>query len=231
MSDDNRWEFHFRNFDSEPHYFGVYHSGCGGAPWKMGRPNCWYCQPTNNPDGGDNSVYVPSDFIAHYGAWLQVIIDVIKEISDLAAAVASEGEDADAWVDAVSDAFQMEQDIVKAQLANSGVELETLMERSQAVLEASAQAIGQTAESITQIANNMGLGSGWAFVAGDAYQKMITNDNDEINEGYGWSILKSEIIGQPITALCNHAFISEGHLILYWNSQDSTGFWVPHDDN
>lgn len=227
---DNQWEFHFRNFDSESQFFGVYHMGCGGAPWKMGRPGCWACTPANNPTGGDNSVYVPADFVVHFGAWLQVIIDVLKEIEDLAVAIASEGEDEDAFVEAASDAFNLSQDVIKAQAESSGAELSTLMSRSQQAFAASAQAIGQTPERITQIAQSMGLQGGWGFIAGDAYQKMITNDNDEINEGYGWSLLQAPGVGHPIAYLCNHAFINQGHLILYWNSQDTAGFWVAHNE-
>jgi hypothetical protein len=227
---DNQWEFHFRNFDNEAHYFGVYHLGCGGVPWKTGRPNCWECQPVNNPGGGSNSVYVPAGFVVHFGAWLQVIIDVLKEIEDLAVAIVSEGEDEAAWIDATSDAFDLSEDIVKAQAASSGAELSTLMAKSKQAFAASAQAIGQTPENITKIAQAMGLGTGWGFIAGDAYQKMITSDNSEINEGYGWSLLQAPQIGKPIAYLCNHAFISQGHLIVYWSSQNINGFWTPHNE-
>jgi hypothetical protein len=226
----NQWEFHFRNFDNEPHYFGAYHMGCGGAPWKMGRPNCWSCQPANNPGGGQGSVYVPADFVVHFGAWLQVIVDALKEVEDVAMAIVSEGEDEDAWVEAASDAFDLSQDIIKAQAASSGAELATLMANSQQALASSAQAIGQTPETIMQIAQSMGLGtSGWGFIAGDTYQKTITSDSD-INEGYGWSLLQAPQINTPIAYLCNHAFINQGHLILYWNSQNINGFWTPHNE-
>lgn len=222
MSDSN-WQFHFRNFDNEAQWFGVYHMGCGEAPWHDGRPRCWSCEPNNNPGGGQNSVYVPSSWVVDFAQWFKVVLDGIEEIGDIAMVIVSEGEDADAWKDAVSTAFNIDQDAVTAALTNSNADIDTLIAKSKAAFAASAAAIGQTPEHITQIANEMGFTS-FGFIAGQTYQNLIHDDNDNINDGYGWTILRSSPNGD-VDHILNHAFIDQGHLIVYWNSQDVDGFW------
>jgi hypothetical protein len=217
------WEFHFRNFDTQAQWFGVYHEGCGGAPWHTGRPRCWDCTITNNPTGGDNSVYVPAGFVVDFEQWFKVILDGIEEVGDILMVVASEGEDVDAWKDAVSTAFNISTDAVTAALTNSNTDLATLMANSQNAFERSAASINRTTDEILQIGAEMGL-SGFGFIAGPTYQGMIFNDNDTYNDNAGWTMLRSDPNGS-VDHILNHAFIDQGHLVIYWNSQDSSGFW------
>lgn len=226
------WEFHLRNFDDVSQWFGIYHAGCGGAPWHDGRPRCWDVTITNNPTGGQNSVYVPSSFVVDFAQWFKVIEDGIEEVAAIGMVIASEGEDEEAWKDAVSDAFNIGRDVVDAAVTNSTSSLQTLMANSAAAMATSAAAVGFTVDQITSLGNAMGLTS-FGFIAGDAYRNLIVNDNDTINDGYGWTILRAANSGSaPVDWQCNHAFINQGHLIISWDSTDAQGFeetnfWIP----
>lgn len=222
------WQFHFRNFDTAEQWFGVYHAGCGGAPWHEGRPKCWDCSITDNPTGGDSSVYVPAKFVVNFDQWFKVIIDGIEEVGDILMVIASEGEDADAWKEAISKAFGIGQDIVDAAVTNSGVDLDTLMQQSQKQFATAASSIGKTTDEILQIGAGMGI-SNFGFLAGQSYVSMIHDDNTTINDNYGWTILRSgPDTRDKVDHILNHAFIDQGHLIIYWNSNDMNGFWEPY---
>ncbi len=217
------WQFHFRNFDNQPQWFGVYHAGCGGAPWHTDRPRCWDCQPTNNPTGGENSVYVPSSWVVDFAQWFKVVLDAIEEIGDIALVIVTEGDDVDAWKDAVSTAFNIGQDVVDAALTNSNADINNLIANSNALFEKAAASIGKTTDEVKQIGNQMGL-TNFGFIAGQTYQNLIYNDNDDINDGWGWTMLRSAPNGD-VDHILNHAFIDQGHLVIYWNSQDNAGYW------
>jgi hypothetical protein len=220
------WQFHFRNFDTIDQWFGVYHAGCVDIPWHDGSPRCWDVTINNNPMGGENSVYVPSSFVVNFDQWFKVILDGIKEITEIAMIIVTEGDDADAWKDAVSTAFDIGKDTVEAALTNSNADLNTLMANSEASFAAAAAAIGKTPDQIRQIGAKMGY-LNFGFIAGQTFQNMIHNDNEDINDGHGWSIFRAPSASASNDYMLNHAFIQEGHLIIYWNSDDITGFWNP----
>lgn len=225
MSNKN-WQFHFRNFDTTPQWFGVYHIGCGGAPWHEGVPRCWDCQPTNNPTGGEDSVYVPSDWVVDFDQWFKVILDGIKELEEITLIIVTEGEDADAWIDAVTTVFDIAEDTVKAALTNSNADINELIAKSKESLAKAASLIKKTPEEITQIANEMGL-THFGFLVDQSFQKYVYNDNDQTNNGHGWAILHAPPSGH-VNFKLNHAFVNQGHMVMYWNSGDLGGFWLPY---
>ncbi|HAA10339.1 MAG TPA: hypothetical protein DCE41_01070, partial [Cytophagales bacterium] len=69
-----------------------------------------------NTDGRNSShdVYSPADWVLHFETYMNYILDGIKLVVDTAAFIASEGEDAEAAVDAVKDAFALGKDAAEA---------------------------------------------------------------------------------------------------------------------
>lgn len=216
------WQFHFRNFDQQGQvWFGVYHLGCAEVPWHDGRPKCWHNKITYNPTGGNNSVYAPSSFAVNFGDWFKVIVDGLKEVENICMIVASEGTDEDAWVDAVTGIFDITEDTVTAALAQNNIQLSDLIAMSNKAFAQSAAAVGKSPQEIINIANEMGLG-GSGFIAGSTYDSLIRQNNNTINNGNGWTILANSGTGNHIA---NHAFVNNGHMCYYWNSNDLNGFW------
>ena len=219
MSKKQRWEFHMRNFDNTVNWFGIYHAGCGGAPWHDGVPRCWDTNIRDNPGGGDASVYVPANFVVEFGQWFKLIVAVLKEIANIGIAIASDGEDLSK---VISGAFGIAEDAVAAEEHKVGVDLSHLSANAKAAFDASCSAIGRTPAEIKAIAVRMGL-SDFGFLAGDAYTKAIFDDNNDINDGHGWVVLRAPQ-NDSVSHIANAAFVNQGHLIYYWNSDDLNGF-------
>jgi hypothetical protein len=220
MSDQQKWQFHMRNFDNTEQWFGIYHAGCGGVPWHEGRPKCWDVRITNNPTGGENSVYVPANFVVEFSQWFKVIVDVLKEIENIGVAIASDGEDLSS---VISGAFGVAKDVVEAEAHNIGADLNALSKNAAEAFEASCKSIGRSSDEVKTIAANMGL-SQYGFLAGDAYLKAIHDNNDTINDGHGWTVLRAPS-HKKVSQFANAAFVNQGHLVYYWNSNDLSGFW------
>jgi hypothetical protein len=126
----SNWEFHFRNFDPAEQWFGVYHAGCGGAPWHTGRPRCWDCTIPTNILGGDNSVYVPSSWVVDFGQWISIIMDGLDAIVELGLVIGTGGADMPSLVALCADAFNIDQAVVQTEIANQGI---TAADLSQAI--------------------------------------------------------------------------------------------------
>lgn len=217
------WELHFRNFDNQEQWFGAYHAGCGGAPWHTGRPRCWDCTIINNPGGGENSVYVPSNWVVNFGAWFQVLVQGLEEAVNIGLFIAEDGEDAD---EVIQGAFDVEKDVVDAlmeQYQLNNEDLQTLLSEN---FNAACAAIGQNPQTVINYAQQMGFGSsGWGLITAGDYQANVYNDN-ETNGGYGWTILRAPPSGS-VSHIANAAFIQNGHLIYMWDSNNLNGFWNP----
>jgi hypothetical protein len=218
MSD---WVFHFRNFDSTPTWFAVCHAG--GDPFKKhdGRTECWNVTPTDNPTGGQKSVYNPSNWVVGFKSWWKIIKDGLDLIADSATYIASEGEDEDALEDAIKDAFRLSEDTAKGVI---GDYLATHANLAEAVTQSRAQAAaaaGLSVEQVAGLAAQMGLdATGWVFVAGKPCIRLIHDDN-EYNDNAGWSILcnpHGPLRHEVTNVLTNHAFINNGQLVFCWSS-------------
>lgn len=236
------WEFHFRSSFAGATEVGVYHAGCGGAPWQDTRPNCWVGKIDGNPGGGQNSVYVPSPWVVDFGAWLQVMKDGLNEVKNIAVALASEGDDLDADYDVLAGAFAISRDEVKAQVELQRLQSpELLRDVMNPNLDAAAKAVGKTAEDIKNIAKGMGFdneggdpNSAWGFVSDKTYQNLIHDNNDQFNGGWGWSVFTNPGSRGPLWG-ANHAFINQGHLIYWVDVSDlplmkdpqPPGLWLP----
>jgi hypothetical protein len=225
----SEWEFEFRNFDAGEQWFGVYHAGCGGAPWHTGRPRCWDQYIPTNPTGGSSSNYKPSSWVVDFGAWLDVILEGLKAIVNVAVFIGSDGENMKALVKAFSDVFKVESDIIQAEIESRKLSSEDLQKALQENLQSACSAIGQTPASVAALAQGMGLGaSGWGLITATDYQNRIYNDNSTINGGYGWTILRAPPSGKAsVDYIANHAFIQNGHMIYAWDSKQLSGFWNP----
>ena len=221
------WELHFRNFSQGKQYFGVYHAGCGGAPWHTNRPRCWETLVDNNPTGGDNSVYVPNSWVVNFAQWFKVVEDVSEILGNLALYIGSEGEDEDSLEDALSDATSLSQDIIAAKLAASKYSTAELTALAAQNFASTCQQIGQSQQQVVSYMEQMGFGSnGWGLIAGDAYQSKIYNDSD-IVDGFGWTILTCPDGDKHWNNIANHAFVQEGHLIYMFDPNNINGFWNP----
>ncbi len=81
-------EHHFRNESGEGLYIAVHHAGCGGTPWRGGRPKCWTQDPLKS---GQNAVYVPDAWVTGFNQWLDIILGAAAIAVDVAVIVATEG--------------------------------------------------------------------------------------------------------------------------------------------
>lgn len=221
MSNSKQWEFHFRNFDSHTNWYGVYHFGCGGAPWHDGRARCWEVDIPTNPTGGHASVYVPSTFIVKEMQWIKVILDSIKELGEIGLAIASEGED---LAGAISGALDIAKDVVEAVSHDIGHDLDELQKFADQSFAASCQAVHKTPDQVRAIAAQLGLGKQFGFLAGEAFQKYIRLDNAQTNDGLGFSIMRAPS-DASVNYACTAVFMHKGSVVLYWNSNDLAGFW------
>ena len=220
------WEFHFRNFTQREMWVGAYHLGCGGVPWHDGRPKCWEQTIPHNPQGGSNSVYVPSPWVVDFAQWFQVIIDGLKLIEDVALFIGSEGEDEDALIDALKDLFNVSEDIIKAEAAKANVNLNELAKNAKASLEKTCASIGVSPDKVLQIESQLGLGPNWFFLAGDSYLKNIHADSGPVVDGYGWSVFEAEVNSPSVDRIANHAFVEKGHLIQVIDDEVMDQFWT-----
>lgn len=220
----NNWEFHFRNFSpTGTDLFGVYHAGCGGVPWRDGRPNCWSCNISSNPTGGQSSVYLPADFVVNFGAWFNVILEGLKEVAEIGLAIATDGEDV---AGAISGVFDVEKAVVEAVLAQNQMSTQDLSALLSQNFEKACSIAGQSPDRVKQYAAQMGLGS-WAFLSGGAYVNNIQKDNKDVNGGWGFTVLHSKQGAAP-DYRAQAAFIESGHLIYLWDPANLGGFWEPY---
>ncbi len=218
------WQFHFRNFNNANSWWGVYHLGCGGAPWHDGRPRCWEQVIPYNPTGGHDSVYVPSDWVVHFGNWFQVILDGLKLIADVGIFIASGGEDEDALTDALQDAFNVTEDVIKGVAEENQVNLGELAKQARASFAKTCASIGYTPAQISGLAQQMGLKPNWVFIAGNTYQQQI-RCNSKVVDDHGWTVLLADPADGDINWLANHAFIESGHIIQAYHPQMKNGLW------
>ncbi len=217
------WQFHFRNFDNHENWFGVYHIGCGMAPWHEQRPRCWDVELSHNPRGGQHSVYVPASFVVKGSKWVKLILDSIKEVGEIGLAIASEGEDLKG---AISGALEITKDVVEAVSHDVGHDLEVLQHKMEASFEASCRAVGKSKAEVRAIARQLGLDSDFGFIAGKAFKEYIHDNNRETNGNAGFTLLRAPRAGRSkVDYKCTAAFMHRGGLILYWNSNDLHGFW------
>lgn len=218
-----KWEFHFRNFDNHENWFGVYHRGCGMAPWHERRPRCWDVELPHNPGGGHSSVYVPASFVVKGTQWVKLILDSIKEVGEIGLAIASEGEDLQG---AISGALEVAKDVVEAVSHDVGHDLDELQKKMEESFQASCRAVGKSPAEVRGIARRMGLGSDFGFIAGKAFKTYIHDDNEETNDNGGFTFLRAPKAGRSrVDHKCTAAFMHRGGLILYWDSNDLHGFW------
>jgi hypothetical protein len=208
-----QFQFHLRNFNARNMRIGVYHAGCGGAPWHDDRPNCWGVEIPNNPTGGANSVYVPDSWVTNFADWMNVIVDAVKLVGDLAIFIESEGEDAEALAEAIADISDITKDAALAEADRTGVNLEALAQQVKANFAQVCQNAGLTPEQVTSIADRLALDGSWAFIAGDTYIRNFHDDGQPITDQYGWSVFMSEANAQNMERIANHAFIHKGHII------------------
>ena len=221
------WQFHFRNFSPSKRYFGVYHMGCGDAPWHTGRPRCWETLVDTNPTGGDNSVYVPSDWVVDFAQWFQVVEDISKILGDIGIFVISDGDDVDALSNAISAATTLPQDVIAAKIASSQYSTAELTAMASQGLDNACQQIGLTQAQAVSYMEQMGFGSsGWGLIAGDTYQAKIYNDSELVN-GYGWTVLTCDVSSKSWEHIANHAFVQNGHMIQMFDPNHVEGFWNP----
>lgn len=222
MSDQNKWEFHFRNFENKTVDFATHHFGCGGAPWHDGRARCNHLKVPYNPTGGHNSVYVPSSFIVKENQWVTLILQSIKTVTDIGLSVATDGENLNT---VLQDVLKVASDTVEAVAHDIGADLDALSKDAASSFAASCQAVNKTPDQVTAIAEEMGLSpNSFGFIAGDAYKKYIHDDNSETNDSNGWSIFADD----GTRRIANAAFMDQGHLIFYFNPNDLDGFWNKH---
>jgi hypothetical protein len=217
-------QFHFRNFDSNDQWFGVYHAGGALAPWHDGRPGVWKQTIPHNPLGGGDAVYVPSDFVVNFGAWFDVIIDGLTLVKDFGIFLATEGADEEELVEVIKDIFEVEKDVIIAAAKKRELNLGKLAKRSHESLQKAARAVELEAQDIKDLAKKMGLKKHWAFIAGDTYQKKIHDDSDVVN-GYGWSIFTSGVKDSSTLRIANHAFLESGHLIQFYSQEMHHKLW------
>lgn len=214
------WQFHFRNFDNKEVAFSTRHAGCaGGGHTVDGRFMCNKLHVPYNPTGGHNSVYVPSSFIIKNQQWAKLIVHSVKTGVDIAIGVVTDGANARSIVmDFANDALDIA-DLAEHYAQN---EIDNLASKLTERFSDSCASIGRTPEQVHQIAQSMGLEEGkYALVGKQAYEQYIHGDNNETNDGHGFSIFADD----GSTHIANAAFLANGSLYFYFNSNDKPGFW------
>jgi len=170
-----------------------------------------------NPTGGHDSVYVPSSFVVHYNEWAPVLEDAAAVLNDIGLSIqgAISGDPhatATAAANGINKIMGAEGDIehlVDALKNNTGINLDKLQEQLQESMQKACDTIGADPAAIKALAEKMGLGDDWAFLAGPEYWKTIKDDSN-YNDKNGWVVLAKDAAG--IQYVANHAFISNGHL-------------------
>lgn len=224
MSEKQRWEFHFRNFNDDVAHVEVHHMGCGMTPWHDGRPGCWTKKIEHNPRGGNQSVYVPSDWVVHFSDWFNVISDGLKGLVNLGVFIGSGGTDAAALIKAMVNICKVPADVVKASVDElSEAEVKALLNGARASLASTCASVGVAPEEIISYAKQMNLGSDWAFIAGKAYKHYIHDKNK--TAGGGWSVFH-KMHDRPMR-IAHAAFIESGHMIMLIDEKVATTLW--HD--
>ncbi|GHO87410.1 thiol-activated cytolysin C-terminal domain-containing protein [Dictyobacter formicarum] len=79
--------FTFINDLDQPVYVAVHHLGCGGTPWRDGKPKCWDMTLQPNQSG----TYPPSDWVVHFTTWATLIADGLLCIVTVAITIATAG--------------------------------------------------------------------------------------------------------------------------------------------
>lgn len=222
------WEFHFRNLTSTEQWFGVYHAGCAEAPWHTARPRCWQTNIWYNPTGGGDSVYPPSALVGDFGTILKDVSMTVDEMFvDFAILVGTEGTSLGSLISIMVEVYNLEEEIIQTVISSSNSEPEAVIAAAQQGFANACQQINQPQETVTQYAEKLGLGSsGWGFIAGPSYQKYIFKDNVS-NDGFGWTVLRSDSGARSVEMIANAAFVQSGHLIYMYDSENWRGFWNP----
>lgn len=215
------WEFSFRNFDPHIQMFSVHHADCGGAPYIDGRARCWH-ETIGMDLQGDvgNPTYTPRKYLLKIDQMGDIIADAIMTGVDVLVAVFSEGEDV---AGAVVDILNLTNSVEEFKDYDVLNDIDNLAKKMEEQFEAACSAIGRTPDNIKAIAKKMGL-TNYGFIAGDAYQKLI-HDNSDINNGHGWTVLRTEVEDHKQKYKANAVFVYREKLIYYWNSSDMNGFW------
>lgn len=214
------WQFHFRNLDETKTHFAACHKGCGGPAWHDGRPECWKRDIPHNPLGLENSVYAPSNWVIGFDSWWKIIKDGLELVAEVGVFIASEGEDEEALTKSIKEAFQLEEDIAQAIVADYFARHANLAEAVHQSRASAARATATTVEGIDALARKIGIaGTNYVYFAGAPLVGLLHDDN-KYNDNAGWSIIANphgdkKKIGNLIT---NHAFLAGGSFILPWSS-------------
>jgi hypothetical protein len=244
----NNWEFHFRNanggFSNNSNYFAVNHIPCEtqSIVYKgIDRGNCWNHLVPPNVTGGDDSVYCPSTAVVDFSNWVDVICEALKEAADIALFIATEGTDAEAFLGICDGVYGLVQGTAAAKIKDHGVTAAQFQSYLTENPQTAASAVGLTVTEVTSFAAGMGLGTAWAFAAGDHYQQQIFEDNS-MNNNAGFTVARGDPNAYPYAGadyLANAAWVQNGHLIYYWdgwllpgpNNNDwggTSSLWIPY---
>jgi hypothetical protein len=170
--------------------------------------------------------------VVNFDAWGDAILEGLESVAQFAIYVGSEGENAQALNNAIADAFNVGADVVKAKFGNvSAADLQNSLTEN---FQQACQAINVPQDWAISFAEGMGLSTGWGLITGSDYQKMIHDDNKQINDGKGWSVFRAppHATSAP-DYIANHAYIQQGHLIYMWDRNTlaqwggSYQFWLP----
>ena len=227
------WQFHLRNCDtasqSQPahaNWLGVYHSVCASANYTPDIPKRGCCfgryleEP--NPQGGEDSVYVPGPIVLDPGLILKDLVAALSSAADMFVFIASEGDDVEAFNNSIQTALNLSAKVVSQQLgADTPAKVAKLIAQLQKNLVSAAAAVNMTPEAIMSTAASLGLQPGtWGFIAGTDYNTRIQNygAGQSYYSNVGWTVVRAtnSVSAKP-DYIANAAFMTQGSLIYWWD--------------
>lgn len=155
-------DIHVVNRTGHNLYVAAHHAGCGGTPWRGGRPKCWTKDPLKNNETG---IYVPDAWVTGFDGWLDIIIAAGTVALNVALIVGTDG--------AAAPIVAEEADVELSSLSN--IELSEIEEAASATrLESVAAKLGMSVKMLRALGVTMsGVTS---IAAGEAYNKLFGKD-------------------------------------------------------
>ncbi len=162
---------HFYNKSSNDVNVKVNHSGCGEVPWVDGMPQCWW----EKLEPGQRGVYVPSDWVTHFGTWIDMIVQgVIAIVVTVATAgtgtpeVVAAEVGADAAGEAAAETYEMSSEIIDEVAGEGASATEGAEDLSEAVDNASrmsrlanvAKSLGMKWRSLSKLTRGISVALG-----------------------------------------------------------------------
>ena len=193
MANQFEWQFDFRNFNKNEIQVQVRHTGCVLTSQDDRDSSYWKHQVPYCPTGGAEGLYRPGNYVVEFDKWWPVIKNGLKLIGDLGIFFVVQSPKTDDVIEAISNVFAVDGDVVEACIKKmSNDEIAQMLRTCYKSVDQTCINNLMNPTVIRQMAKDMNLDpKAWGIIGGKTYRDHIWNNNSPVINNHGWSVFRA----------------------------------------